>query len=190
MFCSKCGSEASPNQKFCRSCGNKLFAVSSDDPDSANIANEGNERKNPITQAANYVGITGTILLAAMLAGLLIIGLIYNLVHEEMPELVGHMFHIGISIALITATVGVFLKILGWLIGPKLSVHQNTRKALAQNPRTNRLEVEHSITDRTTDLLDEKVAKAKDVESEDREEWREGEGGKIERKEPVNLKRG
>jgi len=173
MVCSNCGKESSLNQKFCRSCGNKLLSVSSDDSLSSNPANE---RKQPIIEWANKIGIIGAILLAALIAVLFIFGLISNLIGiygydvrlKSLGFLLGLLFHIGLSIALISIIVGIFLKIVGWLIGPKLSIRKKDPKIISPARMTNRLESEQSITEHTTELLNERVIEAENVDSKTR----------------------
>ena len=105
----------------------------------------------------------GALTLAAALAFTVIIGLIGNIIPITLPEVFGHMLA-SIYVALIVITIGVFLKIVGWVMGPESDTNQDGQRVNAETPRTNHL-IESiapisSITEHTTKLLEDSVAES------------------------------
>ena len=161
MFCARCGSKAFKNQKFCRSCGNRLQVVPPALDQDPKISRDG---KNAVTRAANEIGMMGALALAAALAVTAIIGLIGNIIPIILPEVFGHILLASIYVALIVITVGVFLKIVGWVKGPESDSNQDGQRVYSDTPRTNQL-VESiapisSVTEHTTKLLEDSVAES------------------------------
>jgi hypothetical protein len=161
MFCSKCGVIASENQKFCRSCGNGLQGELPILDQDQKISSKG---KNAVARAANKIGMVGALSLAAALALLIILLLISSILHTRLPEVVGHIFHASTYVALIVITIGVFLKIVGWFMGPEPDYNQDRQEGYADRPRTNRLVENHepisSVTEHTTRSMEEGVAES------------------------------
>ncbi len=169
MFCARCGSKASENQKFCRSCGNRLQVVPPAPGQDIKISREG---RNAVTRAANEIGMMGALTLAAVLAVSIILGLIGNIIPVTVPDVFSHILLASLYVSLIVITIGVFLKIVGWLIGPGLDSNQDGRNIPAEAPRTNRLIESHepisSVTEHTTKSLGGGVEESADSAGSDR----------------------
>jgi hypothetical protein len=136
MFCARCGSEASENQKFCRSCGKRLqFAHPAIDQD-PKISREG---KNAITRAANEIRRLGKLTLAVALAVSILLWLIGGIIPIKTPEVFVNILLAIISVPLILITVGVVLKIVGLFIGPESDSNQGEQRVYAETPQTNQL---------------------------------------------------
>jgi zinc ribbon protein len=161
MFCAKCGSEAVENQKFCRSCGNRLQSVLPVPDQAPRVSRNG---KNAVARAANEIGMMGALTLAAMLALTIISLLISSIIHTKLPEVIGHIFQASIYVALIVITIGVFLKIVGWFMDPEPDDSQQRQAGYAETSQTNRL-IESpapisSVAEHTTRSLEDRVAES------------------------------
>jgi hypothetical protein len=163
MFCARCGSKASENQKFCRSCGNRLQVVPPALDQDPKISRQG---KNACARAADEIGMMGALTLAAALAFAVIMGLIRNIIPITLPEVFGNILLASIYVALIVMTIGVFLKIVGWVMRPESDTNQDGQRVNAETPRTNHL-IESpapisSITEHATKLLEDCVVESAD----------------------------
>ncbi len=162
MFCLKCGTEASENQKFCRSCGNRLLVVP---PAIDRGSKVPRKERNAVTRVANNFGLMGAWVLATSLAIWIIATLVGDLFHWMTPEFLVDILRHAIPLALILVTMGVFLKIVGWVMRPESNISQDERQIQVETAKTNQLapgerqESISSVTERTTNLLEEKTAK-------------------------------
>jgi hypothetical protein len=114
----------------------------------------------------------GGLTLAAALAFAFILELIRNISPITLPEVFGHILLGTISVALIVIAIGVFLKIVGWVIEPESDSSQDAQGVNAETPRTNQL-IENpapfsSITEHTTNLLESSVAESAEAAGSDR----------------------
>ncbi|HKQ80147.1 MAG TPA: zinc ribbon domain-containing protein [Blastocatellia bacterium] len=164
MFCSKCGSEADENQKFCKSCGNRLLAVPPAIDQGPTTPRQG---RNAVSRVANGIGMTGALTLAATVAFGIIVGLTAGIFSITLPAFFGRIIQISVYLAFIEITVGLFLKILGWVMPPETELNRNEQKIQAETPRTNQLESRESpksipsVTESTTNLLEDRATKEK-----------------------------
>jgi len=161
MFCARCESKASENQKFCRSCGNRLQVAPPAIDQDPKISREG---KNAITRAANEIRRLGKLTLAAALAVSIILWLIGGIIPIKTPEVFVNILLAIISVPLILITIGVFLKIVGLFIGPESDSKHDGRRVWAETPQTNQL-VESpasisSVNEHTAKLLEDSVSES------------------------------
>ena len=158
MNCPKCGLQTLPDQKFCRSCGDKLQMITQPLAEHAAVARA---EKTPAiiskteTQRASGLTLWGFIIMFIGVA----IGVIGKmLMHEEMVTVVG----------VLVSLVGMFLTVYPYLSPSRRQkqdyIPSSQPEALTQSqptrylPPESNIEYVPSITEKTTDLLKNSAA--------------------------------
>jgi len=157
MNCPKCGLQTLPDQKFCRSCGDKLQMITQPLAEHAPVARA--EKPAIIskteTQRASGLTLWGFIIMFIGVA----IGVIGKmLMHEEMVTVVG----------VLVSLVGMFLTVYPYLSPSRRQkqdyIPSSQPEALTQSqptrylPPESNIEYVPSITEKTTDLLKNSAA--------------------------------
>lgn len=165
MICPKCGLQTLPEQKFCRSCGASLQAITQRLPEGTTLAGQ-------ITPAiiireemhgANRLVQWGLIV---MFVGA-VIGVVGKmLMHDQMVTVVGVLLSLA----------GMFLAVYPYLSPPSRTRHnsgppsqpelQKQSQPTKQLPEERTIEYVPSITEKTTDLLKTSGATPKQKEDE------------------------
>lgn len=158
MNCPKCGLQALPDQKFCRSCGMSLQMITQPLSEQATGARLDETRAisfKDATQRVNRLPLWGFII---MFIGVAISVIGKMLMHEEVVTVVGILFTL----------VGMFLTVYPYLSpSPRQkddSIASSQPEALTPSqptrylPPESNVEYVSSITERTTDLLKSSAA--------------------------------
>jgi hypothetical protein len=162
MNCPKCGLQALAQQKFCRSCGASLQMITQRLPDTVTVSELVSQPK--ISQEmyrTNRLLLWGLIIMFIGAA----IGVIGKmLMHEEVVTVVG----------VLVSLAGIFLSVYPYLLpSPRtrynfISSSQPERQIQSQPPKSlpdeRTIDYAASVTERTTDLLENSVATPKQKE--------------------------
>ena len=151
MTCHKCGLQTLPEQRFCRSCGTSLQITTQ--PLARPVAESDPEIKSAQTwrERANKYVLSGFIV---MLLGVAIGVIGKKLMHQDLVTVIG----------VLISLVGMFLTVYPYLAPSRRTKHDPTQSQLDEIthsrpsntlPRERSPEYVASITERTTDLLED-----------------------------------
>ena len=153
MVCPKCGLQVVPEQKFCRSCGASLQAITQRLPESLTLAD--GERRSVVNITSEQISRTNKLMLWGMI--ILFVGAATGvigkmLMHDQMVALVGVLVSLaGMFVAAYSSLVPPRTKNYSSLSStPGLQTPSQPPKSL---PEERPIEYVPSITERTTDLL-------------------------------------